>query len=131
MKKIISNPKSEKGQGLVEYVILLTLLAVVVIAVVRLVGMRSNCTYSKINSSLPGSSSSGTCSGSSSSSDPYATAMGNSSNNKNDAIDNFCEGAPEGTAYKVFKKNPNTYIVGGSAVNLSSPFSLYQSGTCD
>jgi pilus assembly protein Flp/PilA len=43
----------EKGQGLVEYAILLSLVAVVVIAVVRVMGPRIGETYSTINSSMP------------------------------------------------------------------------------
>jgi pilus assembly protein Flp/PilA len=43
----------EKGQGLVEYAILLSLVAVVVIAVVRVMGPRIGDTYSTINSSMP------------------------------------------------------------------------------
>ena len=43
----------EKGQGLVEYAIILSLVAVVVIAVVRVMGPRLGETYSTINSSLP------------------------------------------------------------------------------
>ena len=43
----------EKGQGLVEYAILLSFVAVVVIAVVRVMGPRLGETYSTINSSLP------------------------------------------------------------------------------
>jgi pilus assembly protein Flp/PilA len=43
----------EKGQGLVEYAIILALVAIIVIAVVRLLGPRLGDTYSMINSSLP------------------------------------------------------------------------------
>jgi pilus assembly protein Flp/PilA len=43
----------EKGQGLVEYAIILALIAIVVIAVVRIFGSRLGQTYSTINSSLP------------------------------------------------------------------------------
>lgn len=43
----------EKGQGLVEYAIILSFVAIVVIAVVRLMGLRIGDTYSSINSSLP------------------------------------------------------------------------------
>jgi pilus assembly protein Flp/PilA len=42
----------EKGQGLVEYAIILVLVAVVVIAVVRLFGPKVGNTFSSINSSL-------------------------------------------------------------------------------
>ena len=43
----------EKGQGLVEYAVILSLVALIVIAVVRLMGPRIGETYSSINSSLP------------------------------------------------------------------------------
>jgi len=43
----------EKGQGLVEYAIILSLVALVVIAVVRLLGPKIGNTFSSINSSLP------------------------------------------------------------------------------
>lgn len=43
----------EKGQGLVEYAIIIAFVAIVVIAVVRLFGARVGDTFSSINSSLP------------------------------------------------------------------------------
>lgn len=43
----------EHGQGLIEYAIILSLVALVVIAVVRALGPRVGNTYSMINSSLP------------------------------------------------------------------------------
>lgn len=43
----------ENGQGLVEYAIILSLVAIVVVAVVRTFGTRLGQTYSTINSSLP------------------------------------------------------------------------------
>lgn len=43
----------EKGQGLVEYAIILSFVAILVIAVVRLMGPRIGETYSTINSSMP------------------------------------------------------------------------------
>ena len=43
----------ETGQGLVEYAIILSLVAVVVVAVVRILGPRIGQTDSTINSSLP------------------------------------------------------------------------------
>ena len=42
----------EKGQGLVEYAIILALVAIVVIAVMRLLGPKIGNTFSTINSSL-------------------------------------------------------------------------------
>lgn len=43
----------EIGQGLVEYAIILSFVAIVVIAVVRLLGPRIGETFSMMNSSLP------------------------------------------------------------------------------
>ena len=43
----------EKGQGLVEYAIIIAFVAIVVIAIVRLFGVQVGNTFSSINSSLP------------------------------------------------------------------------------
>ena len=43
----------EKGQGLIEYAIILSLVAVLVVAVVRALGPEIGESYSTINSSLP------------------------------------------------------------------------------
>jgi len=43
----------EKGQGLVEYAIILAFVALVVIAVMRLIGPEVGNTFSKISDSLP------------------------------------------------------------------------------
>ena len=49
---MLFSPK-EKGQGLVEYAIILSLVAILVVAVVRVMGPRIGETYSTMNSSLP------------------------------------------------------------------------------
>jgi pilus assembly protein Flp/PilA len=43
----------EKGQGLVEYAIIIAFVAILVIAVINLFGPNLGNTYSSINSSLP------------------------------------------------------------------------------
>jgi pilus assembly protein Flp/PilA len=43
----------EKGQGLIEYAIILSLVALIVIAVMWLLGPRVGDSYSAINSSIP------------------------------------------------------------------------------
>ena len=43
----------EKGQGLVEYAMILSFVAIVVIAIVRLLGPRIGTIFSTVNSSLP------------------------------------------------------------------------------
>ena len=44
---------SEKGQGLVEYAIIIVFVAILVIVIVRLLGTELGSTYSTISSSLP------------------------------------------------------------------------------
>jgi pilus assembly protein Flp/PilA len=46
--------KKEKGQGLVEYALILVLVAIVVIAALMVMGPIIGNTFSKINSSLSG-----------------------------------------------------------------------------
>jgi len=43
----------EKGQGLVEYAIILALIAIVVVAVMTLLGKKVNNTFSNIGNLLP------------------------------------------------------------------------------
>jgi pilus assembly protein Flp/PilA len=52
MKKLFSNKKNEKGQGLVEYAIILALIALVVIGVMTTLGKKVNGTYVKVSSAL-------------------------------------------------------------------------------
>jgi len=44
----------EQGQGLVEYAIILALVAIVVIAVMRLLGPKVGNTFSSMSNSIPG-----------------------------------------------------------------------------
>lgn len=50
--RFITGIKSEKGQTLVEYALLLVLIAVVVILMVKGLGGSANNTFSKVNSAL-------------------------------------------------------------------------------
>jgi pilus assembly protein Flp/PilA len=52
-KAIMLFAPQEQGQGLAEYAIILSLVALVVIAVMRLLGPKLGDTYSAINSSVP------------------------------------------------------------------------------
>jgi pilus assembly protein Flp/PilA len=50
--KMQESLRSEKGQTLVEYALLLVLIAIVVYLMVKGVGRQTNCVYSTINSAL-------------------------------------------------------------------------------
>lgn len=56
MNKFFSNNKQQKGQGLVEYAIILALVAIVVIGAMRVFGPEIGNTFSSITNSLPGGS---------------------------------------------------------------------------
>ena len=44
----------EKGQGLVEYAVILAFVAIIVIAVMRILGPKIGNVFSTVNSSIPG-----------------------------------------------------------------------------
>lgn len=50
--KSVQTLKNEEGQGLVEYALILVLIAIVVIVAVRGIGSQANSAFSKINSEL-------------------------------------------------------------------------------
>ncbi len=50
--KFLTGIKSEKGQTLVEYALLLVLIAIVVIVMVTGLGRQANTTFSTVNSAL-------------------------------------------------------------------------------
>jgi pilus assembly protein Flp/PilA len=52
-KAIMLFAPQEKGQGLIEYAIILSLVALIVIVVMRLLGPKVGDSYSAINSSIP------------------------------------------------------------------------------
>lgn len=45
--------KSEKGQGLIEYALILALIVIVVIALLQVIGGKVNNIYSDINANIP------------------------------------------------------------------------------
>jgi pilus assembly protein Flp/PilA len=54
MNKLFSSNKQENGQGLVEYAIILALIAIVVIAVMGAMGDKISCAFQGISNSLDG-----------------------------------------------------------------------------
>jgi pilus assembly protein Flp/PilA len=60
MNRKLVNKKHEKGQGLVEYALILVLVAIVVIAALTLLGPTISSTFSSVNTSLTGAGGGGT-----------------------------------------------------------------------
>jgi len=72
MNKLFSNKKQEKGQGLVEYAIILALVAIVVIGVMTVLGKKVCNTMNGVSNSLDGGS--GSNCGSAAAQSPAAAA---------------------------------------------------------
>jgi pilus assembly protein Flp/PilA len=132
---MFSNKKNEKGQGLVEYAIILALVAIVVIGVMRILGPKIGCTFSGINASLPGGSgsSSSNCSASSGGG-AYANWQSIPRMGSAYATEYFCNTAGSGHAYNAWTVGSGWDITAGTDVPQSSINSgnatLLSSGTC-
>jgi pilus assembly protein Flp/PilA len=125
--------KKEKGQGLVEYALILVLVAIVVIAVLMLLGPIIGNVFSTLNNSLSGIG--GVGGGApAAAADPYAAyaddIMASGTWNAQNAIDQWCYGKPSGTPYKHYYWAIGSNLLGG--VNTSAPtnYYLYGTGTC-
>ena len=115
--------KHEKGQGLVEYAIILALVAIVVIGVMRIMGPKLCYTFDTVNNSLPGGSSSSgsTCGGSSAASTPAPTAVPTTSTStvtitcpSSGAVDvKNMSGGPNGSSFYCSAGSSYTYTVTG------------------
>ena len=107
MLSLFSTSKHEKGQGLVEYVILLTLVAVLAIGTMTIMGNKSCNTFSSINNSLPnsGTSSSTGCKAAGTNLTTYT--------NEQAARNAVCASKPKQTNYFLYSREINgnkTYI---------------------
>jgi len=107
----ISKSKYEKGQGLVEYAILLTLIAVLAIGTIAVLGNKNCNTFNSINNSLGNASTTG-CKAAGTNLTTY--------NSEQAAISAVCAGKPKKTNYFLYSREiggNKTYIP--SLTNLS------------
>jgi pilus assembly protein Flp/PilA len=107
--------KHEKGQGLVEYAIIVALVAVVVIGVMRVVGPKVGNTFSTVNTALdssPGYS------------QPYS--------NFDQGWDEYCAMLPAGTSVSSYYANDGSSNVIFAPEGSPSPsgYSYYDSWSC-
>jgi pilus assembly protein Flp/PilA len=124
-----SHNKKEKGQGLVEYALILVLVAIVVIAVLMLLGPIIGNVFSTINGSLSSFSGGGGVAA-----DPYAAyaddIMASGTWNAQDAINQWCYGKPSGTPYKHYYWGIGSNLLGGANTSAPSNYYLYGTGSC-
>jgi pilus assembly protein Flp/PilA len=94
MFSISATKKQEKGQGLVEYAIIIALIAIVTIGVMSAMGGKVKSTFEWASSNLDAASSGVT---------PY-----NATNYPvyQDAVNAFCTDYPESSYYTIYSSNP-------------------------
>ena len=120
MNKLFSNKKQEKGQGLVEYAIILALIAIVVVGVMTTLGKKVCNTMNGVSNSLDGGSGSNcVASAPIGSNSPSYTAWGGNWNTQALAAQDFCQGqhAPSGSSYTFYRdSNDGNYSAAGAGV---------------
>jgi pilus assembly protein Flp/PilA len=119
MNKLFSSKKNEKGQGLVEYAIILALIAIVTIGVMTTLGKKTCNALSGVGNSLDGSTSSN-CSGSVAAAPTAVPTAGTSTSNvtitcpASGAVDvKNMSGGPNGTSFNCSSGSSFTYTVTG------------------
>ncbi len=129
MNSFFSPSKGTKGQGLVEYAIILALVAIVVIAVVRVLGPSIGNTFTSINNSLDNSAllPGGGGGGGGQPSGPHSDWQ--------DAQSEFCVGQPSGTPHDMYHDiDDDLWIAGPSGGTPPSGYidqtDVFQYDTC-
>ena len=124
MDKLILKQKQERGQGLVEYAIIISLVAVVVIGVMQVLGPKIGNTFSEIYGSL----------GLGGPQDFGSHAI-NYGPDKNEVVHWYCESyASSGSGYNMYflddvDSNNSYYLASGSAFT-DPGFTFQATGTC-
>lgn len=113
---LFSNSKHERGQGLVEYAIIVALVAVVVIGVMRVVGPKVGNTFSTINTALD-------------SNVGYSKVY----NDFDQGWDEYCASVPAGTSVSSFfssDEGPTKTIFAPEGFTAPSGYYYYDSWDC-
>jgi pilus assembly protein Flp/PilA len=115
----------EQGQGLVEYALILVLVAIVVIAVLLLMGPQIANIFSRVTSGLALNGSGGGGGG------PYANIFGAIATDGATAQSNFCNGR-SGTTFRQYYDNstPRNWQTGGASTTTPSGYTFSGTSTC-
>ena len=131
-----SSNKQEKGQGLVEYAIILALVAILVIGAMTIFGNKVCNTVEGVNDSLPGEDGSDVCGGGDAV-DPNAEQDFGSTQWKNGfdqatPVNNFCASEGSGTGYNFYSIDAGsyTYYIASGQPWTGSGSTFMHTGTC-
>lgn len=134
MNNLFSKSNQEKGQGLVEYAIILALVAIVVLGTMKVLGPKIACTYDKVNNSLPGeASSSSTCSGSAPSGPQnFGSAQWKNGFDQATPINAYCGSEGTGASYNLYSINAGSYsyYIASGTPWTGSGSTFMRTGTC-
>jgi len=126
-----SSKKNEKGQGLVEYAIILALVAIVVIGVMSVLGNKVSCTFTGISNSLDGSN--GSC-GNEAPSGPqdFGTSQWKNGFDQATPVNNFCASEGSGTGYNMYSIDGGgyTYYIASGQPWTGSGSTFMNTGVC-
>jgi pilus assembly protein Flp/PilA len=113
MKELFSNKKQEKGQGLVEYALILVLVAIVVIGALMILGPIIGNTFSTVNKSLTNVTGS-------SANIAYVNYQASPRIGGPSAIQTFCSTAGSGAAYNWWSVGSGWDVAAGPGVPSSA-----------
>ena len=128
--------KNEKGQGLVEYAIILALVAVVVIAVMSIFGEKICTTMESVSNSLPGEGNSvsvcGKVADAPSGPQDFGSTQWKNGFDTATPINNFCASEGSGTGYNFYSIDAGTYsyYIASGQPWTGSGATFMNTGTC-
>lgn len=111
--------KQEKGQGLVEYSLILVLVSIVVIAALMVLGPKIGCLFSSINGSLSGQAG-GSCASSGSTNTAYNNHTAIPRMGEPYAVTAFCNTAGSGASYVNYNVGSGWWQTAGPGVSPST-----------
>lgn len=127
--------KHEKGQGLVEYGIILALVTIAVIGSLKFLGPNLCDTFNTISSSLPGGNGSGSsCGGAAAPSGPqdFGTSQWKNGFDQATPVNNYCASEGSGRGYNFYSVNGGsyTYYIASGQPMSGSQYTFMHTGTC-
>ena len=123
---IHSRIKSQKGQGLVEYALILVLVAIVVIGALMILGPIIGNTFSTVNKSLTN------VGGTSGGAQNFGNAQWKNGFDTATPINNYCASQGSGSGYNLYSVNGGsyTYYIASGFPEVGSQYTFMDTGTC-
>ena len=130
MNTLFSNKMQAKGQGLVEYAIIIALVAIVVVSVVGVFGKKVSCVFQGINKSLDGAGQA--CGELGSGPQDFGSAQWKNGFDKATPINAYCGSEGSGAKYNLYSINAGSYsyYIASGQPWTGSGSTFMNTGTC-